>query len=124
MKTPTASKAAAALGSIKSTAKAAAARENGKLGGRPASPQTLLDRGEVRAAVERAFALGWKTVSLGTDGEDGHVYRDTPLVEFAMRGDVIHVTRYCSGLEWEDCDDPATDQDFELPGYGKPWIGK
>lgn len=36
MKTPTASQAAAALGSIKSAAKAAAARQNGKLGGRPA----------------------------------------------------------------------------------------
>lgn len=117
-------KAAQALGSIRTEKKSAAARENGKRGGRPASPQTLLARGEVRAAVERAFAIGWKTVSLGTDGGDGHVYRDTPLVEFAMRGDTIHVTRYCSGLEWKDCDDPTTDQDFKLPGYGTPWIGK
>lgn len=124
MKNDTIKNAASALGSISTPAKANAARENGKLGGRPASPQTLLDRGEVRAAVERAFALGWKTVSIGTDGGDGHVYRDTPIVEFARRGDVIHVTRYCSGLEWEDCDDPATDHDFKLPGYGTPWISK
>lgn len=35
--TSSASKAAAALGRVKSPAKAAAARENGKLGGRPAT---------------------------------------------------------------------------------------
>ena len=87
------------------------------------NPQGLLDLRDGRPAVERAFALGWETVSLGTDGGAGHVYRDTPLVEFSKRGDVIYVTRYCSGLEeWEDCDEVAVDQDFRLACYGEPWI--
>ena len=86
------------------------------------TPHSLITDGRTREAVELAFRLGRETVSIGVDGGPGHVYAGDPLAQFILRDGVIHITQFCAGLKWIDCDRPAVDSDFNLPGYGTPWI--
>jgi hypothetical protein len=86
------------------------------------TPHSLINADRTREAVELAFRLGWPSVAIGVEGGPGHVHAGDPLAEFALRDGVIHLTRFCAGLDWIDCDHPANDEDFDLPGYGTPWI--
>lgn len=86
------------------------------------NPADLLKAGKTKEAVELAFKQGWQIVSIGTDGGDGHVYRNSPLAEFVLRGGKIYCTYLCTGLEWIEPYEPAWDGCFRLPTYGKWWI--
>jgi len=64
------------------------------------------------------------TVSIGVDGGEGHVYRNTPLKVFQKdrKSGKIFVTRSCNGLTWSNEVRPSIDSDFDLPTYGNEWV--